>query len=52
MLFDNTPDYFADPSSKQGPFWLQTGEDITVTFDGPGTVEGMIAHIASMIQKH
>merc|ERR1712166_394773 len=52
MLFDNTPDYFADPSSKQGPFWLQTGEDITVTFDGPGTVEGMLAHIASTIQKH
>ena len=25
MLFDNTPDYFADPANKQGPFLVQTG---------------------------
>jgi len=50
MLFDNTPDYFADPSSKQGPFWVQKGDDIKVTYDGPATVEGLMAHIKKTIQ--
>ena len=50
MLFDNTPDYFADPASKQGPFWVQKGDDIAVTYDGPATVEGLMAHIKATIQ--
>jgi len=50
MLFDNTPDYFADPASKQGPFWVQKGDEITVTYDGPATVEGLMAHIKATIQ--
>lgn len=51
MLFDNTPNYFADPGSKQGPFWVQTGDQITVSYDGPPTVDGMLAHISQTIQK-
>eukprot|EP00658_Telonema_sp_P-2_P028477 TRINITY_DN21814_c0_g1_i3.p2 TRINITY_DN21814_c0_g1~~TRINITY_DN21814_c0_g1_i3.p2 ORF type:complete len:147 (-),score=50.52 TRINITY_DN21814_c0_g1_i3:371-811(-) len=51
MLFDNTPNYFKDPSSKQGPFWVQKGASIEITYDGPATVEGMMEHISKTIQK-
>ena len=50
MLIDNTPDYFADPSSKQDAFWVQKGTDIKVTYDGPATVEGLMEHIRKTIQ--
>jgi len=55
MLFDNTPDYFKDPSSKTGPFWVQKGDEITVTYDTTdsdyvATVEGLMAHIKATIQ--
>eukprot|EP00656_Telonema_subtile_P032044 TRINITY_DN35113_c0_g2_i1.p1 TRINITY_DN35113_c0_g2~~TRINITY_DN35113_c0_g2_i1.p1 ORF type:complete len:206 (-),score=58.03 TRINITY_DN35113_c0_g2_i1:97-714(-) len=41
MLFDNTPDYFADPSAKQGPFWVQKGAEISITYEGEATVEAV-----------
>lgn len=51
MLFDNTPNYFKDPSTKQGAFWTQKGADTTVTYKGEATMAGCLTHIMSIQSK-
>jgi len=51
MLFDNTPNYFKDPSTKQGAFWTQKGADTTVTYKGEATMAGCLTHIMSIQDK-
>jgi len=48
MMFDNTPDYFAEPDSKKGPFWTQKAEEVTATFEAEPTVEAALAFISTI----
>eukprot|EP00658_Telonema_sp_P-2_P027733 TRINITY_DN2136_c0_g1_i1.p1 TRINITY_DN2136_c0_g1~~TRINITY_DN2136_c0_g1_i1.p1 ORF type:complete len:393 (+),score=90.58 TRINITY_DN2136_c0_g1_i1:26-1204(+) len=45
-MFDNTPDL----ASKTGPFWIQRGGEIEITYDGEPTVLGVVGHITKTIQ--
>jgi len=50
-IFNNTPNFFADPSSKQPAFFIiEAGKAPYATYEGEASVAGMMAFIAKTIQ--
>ena len=48
LLFDNSADAFKDPALKKPAFWVQRGNDVTVTYDGRGTIDGMVQFVETI----